>query len=275
MVRAALVQLNTGNDIPAMIPVVAGYVRDAAAASALFISTPETTHLMEMNRTSVLEKAYPEDEDPGLAQFRVLAKELGIWLHIGSLIIKVAAARLANRSFLIGPDGQIAARYDKMHLFDVDLGGGEAYRESALYDAGEKAVVVKTPVGTFGLSVCYDLRFPYLYRALAQAGADIILIPAAFTRPTGEAHWHVLQRARAIETGCYVLSAAQTGHHATGRDTYGHSLAIDPWGEVVADAGTEAGVTLVDLDLAKCVQARQKIPALQHGRDIDVTIVEV
>lgn len=273
--RAALVQLNTGNEMSSAIDAAEAFVRQAAEGGAHFISTPETTHLMEMNRRVVLEKTFFQDSDPGLKRFCFLAAELGVWLHIGSLIIKVADNRLANRSFMISPEGRILASYDKVHLFDVELGGGESYRESALYDAGGRAIVAKTPNGAFGLSVCYDLRFPYLYRALAQAGANVLLVPAAFTRPTGEAHWHTLLRARAIENGCYVIAAAQTGHHATGRDTFGHSVCIDPWGTVLADAGTAPGVTLVDLDLAKCAEARQKIPSLGHGRDVPVTTVEM
>lgn len=273
--RAALIQLNTGNVIEDAITVAEGFIREAVEQGAAFVSTPETTHLMEMNRTLVLEKTFPEDQDPGVKRFRALAAELGIWLHIGSLIIKVADNRLANRSFLFSPEGEMIATYDKMHLFDVDLGGGETYRESALYDAGDEALVVNTPIGNLGLSICYDLRFPYLYRALAHAGANILLIPAAFTKPTGEAHWHTLLRARAIETGCYVLAAAQTGLHATGRETFGHSLVVDPWGEIIADAGTATGPLLFDLDLAKCAEARQKIPSLMHDRDVKVTSKEV
>ncbi len=273
--RVALIQLNTGNIVADAVTAAEGYIREAAAGGATFVSTPETTHLMEMNRKVVLEKASFQDNDPGLKRFCALAAELEVWLHIGSLITKVADDRLANRGFLIGPDGEIKASYDKMHLFDVDLGGGEAYRESALYQGGQNAVVAKTPLANFGLSICYDLRFAYLYRALAKAGANVLLVPAAFTRPTGEAHWHILLRARAIETGCYVLAAAQTGHHATGRDTYGHSLIIDPWGRVVADAGEAVGVTYADLDLAKCAEARQKIPSLTHDRDVTVTTVDV
>ncbi|WP_286828932.1 MULTISPECIES: carbon-nitrogen hydrolase family protein [Kordiimonas] len=272
--RVALIQLNTGNVVADAVTAAEGYIREAAADGADFISTPETTHLMEMNRKVVLEKASFQDDDPGLKRFRTIAAELKVWLHIGSLITKVAEDRLANRGFLIGPDGEIKTSYDKMHLFDVDLGGGEAYRESALYDGGQSAVVAKTPLADFGLSICYDLRFAYLYRALAKAGANVLLVPAAFTRPTGEAHWHTLLRARAIETGCYVLAAAQTGLHATGRSTYGHSLIIDPWGSVVADAGTGVGVTIADLDLAKCAEARQKIPSLTHDRDVTVTTVD-
>ncbi|WP_417462147.1 carbon-nitrogen hydrolase family protein [Kordiimonas sp.] len=273
MLRAALVQLNTGNEIGPATDSAEALIREAALGGAQFVSTPETTHLMEMNRQAVLEKAFFQDKDPSLARFCALAKQLSIWLHIGSLITKVAEGRLANRSYLISPDGKIADAYNKMHLFDVDL-GGEAYRESALYDAGNKAIVAKTPLTTFGLSVCYDLRFPYLYRAMAEAGAMVLLVPAAFTRPTGKAHWHTLLKARAIETGCFVLAAAQTGHHATGRDTYGHSLAIDPWGEVLADAGEEVGVTFVDLDLAKVAEARQKVPSLNHGRSFETVYSE-
>ena len=273
--RAALVQLNTGNELLPAGRVAEEFIREAADGGADFVSTPETTHLMEMNRKVVLDKVFYQDEDPALVRFRELAAELGIWLHIGSLITKVAEDRLANRAHLISPEGVIVASYDKMHMFDVDLGGGEVYRESALYRPGTEAHVVKTPIGTFGISVCYDLRFPYLYRAMADAGANIMLIPAAFTKPTGEAHWHTLLRARAIETGSFVLAAAQTGHHATGRHTYGHSLGVSPWGEVLVDGGTEVGVSYCDIDLAKVAEARQKVPSLVHTRKFDVKVSEV
>lgn len=266
--RASLVQLTSGDEIAENIEVVCNLVRGAAAEGAAFVTTPETTHLMEMRRKAVLEKAFREQDDPGVAAFGALASELGIWLHIGSLVVKVADDRLANRSFLFGPDGGIKARYDKAHLFDVELGGGETYRESALYRPGTKVPVVNTEVGSFGLSICYDLRFPYLYRALAHAGANVLLVPAAFTQPTGRAHWHTLLKARAIETGSFVLAAAQTGDHATGRQTFGHSLAIDPWGTVIADGGTEPGVTTVDLDLKQVDKVRAKIPSLQHDRSV-------
>lgn len=268
--RAALLQLTSGDEIAPNVETVCAMIRQAAGEGADFVSTPETTHLMEMKRERVLAKTFVEAEDPGLKAFQGLAAELGIWLHIGSLIIKVADDKLANRSFLIAPTGDIAARYDKAHLFDVELGGGESYRESALYQAGETGVVAGTEAAAFGLSVCYDLRFPYLYRALAHAGANVLLVPAAFTQPTGDAHWHALLRARAIETGSFVLAAAQTGLHATGRRTYGHSLAIDPWGRVLADAGTETGITMVDLDLNQVDKVRQKIPSLQHDRAVKV-----
>lgn len=271
--RAALIQLNSGDEIDVNVDVAAELILQAADAGAQFVSTPETTHLMEMNRKRVLEKTFVEAEDPGLKAFCALARELGLWLHIGSLIIKVGDDRLANRAFLISPSGEIVARYDKAHLFDVELGNGESYRESALYQAGGDACVVEAPLGNLGISICYDLRFPYLYRALAHAGANIMLVPAAFTQPTGEAHWHTLLRARAIETGSFVLAAAQTGLHATGRQTYGHSLAIDPWGNVLADAGTKTGVTIVDLDISLVEKARRKIPSLTHDRDVTVTKV--
>lgn len=270
--RIALVQLTSGNEVAPNTSIVCDYIRGAAAAGARFISTPETTHLMEMDRQEVLKKASFEEKDAGLAAFQSLAAELDVWLHIGSLIIKVADDKLANRSFLISPTGEITARYDKAHLFDVELGGGESYRESALYQPGNATTVVDVEGMKVGLSVCYDLRFPYLYRDLAQAGANVLLVPAAFTQPTGEAHWHVLLRARAIENGCFVLAAAQTGMHATGRGTYGHSLAIDPWGGVIADAGEEAGFTIVDLDLAMIEKVRQKIPSLTHDRPVSVKL---
>jgi len=270
--RVALIQLTSGDEVSPNIEAVSGYIRSAAAAGARFVTTPETTHLMEMNRQRILDKASFEGDDKGLAALRTLAAELRIWLHIGSLIVKVSADKLANRSFLLSPTGEVAARYDKAHLFDVELGGGESYRESALYQPGDTTAVVDAGGMAVGLSVCYDLRFPYLYRDLAQAGAKVLLIPAAFTQPTGEAHWHILLRARAIETGCFVLAAAQTGLHATGRKTYGHSLAVDPWGTVIADAGEGAGFTIVDLDLAMVDKVRQKIPSLQHDRAVSVKI---
>lgn len=275
MVRTALIQLNSGDEVAPNVEQARQYILEATEAGAQFVSTPETTHLMEMKRTRVLHKAFAEQDDPGLKAFQAIAADRKIWLHVGSLIIKVGDERLANRGFLIAPSGEIAARYDKAHLFDVELGGGESYRESALYQSGETSTVVETGLAGFGMSICYDLRFPYLYRALAHAGANILLVPAAFTQPTGEAHWHTLLRARAIETGSFVLAAAQTGLHATGRRTYGHSLAISPWGEILADAGTETGVTLVDLDMKLVDKARQKIPSLRHDRDIDVVKVKL
>jgi deaminated glutathione amidase len=271
VLRVGMVQLTTGCEVAAAVDVAEALIREATAGGATFVTTPETTHLMEMNRTRVLEKASFEGDDVGLQRFQALALELGIWLHIGSLIIKVADDRLVNRAFMISPAGEIKARYDKLHLFDVDLPGGESYRESRLYQAGDEAVLVDTPYGKVGLTICYDLRFPYLYRTLAEAGASIILVPAAFTVKTGEAHWHTLLQARAIETGAYILAAAQTGLHDTGRSTYGHSLAVDPWGGVIADGGTKPGITLVDLDLAKVASSRLTMPSLRHKRSYQFT----
>jgi len=274
MLRVGIIQLNTGNQIGAATDAAEAMVREAAAGGAVFVTTPETSHMMEMDREAVLQKARFEADDPGLKRFQALARELGIWLHIGSLIVKIADDKLANRAFMISPEGDIRARYDKLHLFDVDLPNGESYRESRLYQAGSSAVTVETPFGTFGLTICYDLRFPHLYHALAEEGASIILVPAAFTVKTGEAHWHTLLRARAIETGAFVLAAAQTGKHSTGRSTYGHSLAVDPWGEVLADGGEQPGVTLVDLDLAKVAETRLTMPNLKHKRPYGVTQFE-
>jgi len=274
MLRVGIIQLNTGNHIGVAVDAADDLIREAAAGGATFVTTPETTHLMEMDREAVLQKAYVEADDPGLKRFQALARELGIWLHIGSLIIKVADGKLANRAFMISPEGDIRARYDKLHLFDVDLPNGESYRESRLYQAGKSAVTVETPFGTVGLTICYDLRFPHLYRTLAEEGVSIIMVPAAFTVKTGEAHWHTLLRARAIETGAFVLAAAQTGKHATGRSTYGHSLAVDPWGKILADGGAEPGVTLVDLDLAKVAETRLTMPNLKHKRPYGVTQFE-
>ena len=278
MLRVGLIQLNTGDQVALAVARAETLIREAAQGGAQLVTTPETTHLMEMDRSAVLDKAYVEDKDPGLKRFQALAQELGIWLHIGSLIIKVADDRLVNRAFMIAPSGEIKARYDKLHLFDVDLPGGESYRESRLYQAGDTAVVVDTLFGKVGLTICYDLRFPYLYRTLAEAGANIIMVPAAFTEKTGKAHWHTLLKARAIETGCYILAAAQAGIHATGRRTYGHSLAIDPWGQVIADAhdtlGDTPGATVIDLDLAKVTATRLTIPSLKHKRPYGLTQFE-
>jgi len=265
--RVALIQLTTGNDPEAAGVILEEQIEKAALGGAKLITTPETSHLMEMNRARVLEKARYEAEEPLLGQIQALAKAHGIWIHLGSLIIKVADDKLANRSYLINSDGDVTATYTKLHLFDVDLGGGEVYRESALYQAGDAGVVTETPWGKIGLSICYDLRFPSLYRMYAAAGADILMVPSAFTKPTGEAHWHTLLKARAIENGAFVLAAAQTGMHATGRETYGHSLAIDPWGEVLTDAGTSTGVFFADLDLEKVAKTRKRMPSLSHVRD--------
>ncbi len=265
---AACVQITAQRDFAPNIEATCDLVRRARDAGADLIMTPEITGMFEPNRELHLVKARDEAENPALAAFRELARETAAWILVGSLAIKLEPARLANRSFLIAPDGSIAARYDKIHMFDVDLKNGESYRESALYRPGDSSVLAALPWGTLGMTVCYDLRFPYLYRMLAQAGADFLSIPAAFTVPTGKAHWHVLQRARAIETGCFVFAPAQCGEHAEGRKTYGHSLIIDPWGEVLADAGEGAGFITAEIDPARIAEARRMVPALRHDRPV-------
>lgn len=264
---AACVQLRAGQKPGANIDAAEALIREAAAMGAQYVQTPEQTALMELRTEALFANIVAEAEDPALKRFTALAAELGIWLHVGSLAIRLAADKATNRAFVIRPDGKIAARYDKIHMFDVDLPSGESYRESKNYRPGTEAVAVDLPWGRLGLSICYDLRFAYLYRALAQAGADFLAIPAAFTRQTGEAHWHVLQRARAIETGCYVISAAQGGTHENGRQTFGHSLIVAPWGEVLAEAGTDPCVITASIDPAACATARARIPALKHDRN--------
>ncbi|MEA2936881.1 MAG: deaminated glutathione amidase, partial [Alphaproteobacteria bacterium] len=228
------------------------------------------TNIVANRRDLMLAATAPEESDPSLAAFRALAKRLGIHLHIGSLAIRISPERAANRSFLIDPQGEIVARYDKIHMFDVDLAGGESYRESRSYRPGESAVVADLPWGRLGLTICYDLRFPTLHRALAEAGSSFIAIPSAFTRQTGEAHWHVLMRARAIENTCFVFAAAQGGRHEDGRETFGHSLIVDPWGRVLAEGGTEPGVVLATIDTAEVAAVRARIPSLQHGRRFEL-----
>lgn len=270
--RAGLVQLNVGDDPVANLPGTVDLVRRAVAGGAGFVLTPECTNALSGNRTHQRAVLRHEDEDATLAALRDEAARAGIWLLIGSLGVLThdADGRFANRSFLIAPTGQIAARYDKIHMFDVNVSETEIYRESAGYRPGSAAVLADAGFARIGMTVCYDLRFAHLYRALAQAGAQILTVPAAFNHITGAAHWEVLLRARAIETGCFVLAPAQTGFHAethgTGRRTFGHSLAIAPWGEVLADAGTEPGITLVDLDLTEVTKARARVPSLSHDR---------
>ena len=225
--------------------------------------TPEVTNIMEIERETLFEAAEPESENRALADLQALADGLSIWLHIGSLAIRHTHDKLVNRSYLLAPNGRIAAYYDKIHMFDVSLANGEVYSESRNYAAGNRAVVAETPWGGLGLTICYDLRFPYLFRALALAGAKMIAIPAAFTRPTGEAHWHVLLRARAIETQCYIFAAAQGGDHEHGRKTYGHSLIVSPWGEILAEAGIEPGLIAADIDLARVNEIRARVPSLR------------
>jgi len=265
-----LVQMRTGLNPAANLDTAAALIRDAQAAGAHYVQTPEMTNIMEVKRERLLATIVAEDADPTLAAMRELARSLGIYLHLGSLAIKLSPDKAANRAFLIDPKGEIAARYDKIHMFDVDLAGGESYRESRNYRAGELAVVTDLPWGRLGISICYDLRFPNLYRALAEAGATMLAVPSAFTRQTGEAHWHVLLRARAIENGCFVLAAAQGGRHENGRETFGHSLIVDPWGRILAEGGTESGLIMGTIDLAEVAKARSRIPSLQHGRRFEL-----
>jgi predicted amidohydrolase len=267
---AAMIQLRTGLSPEASFNQAASLIRQAKDSGADYVLTPEMTNLMQENRKSLFALLRQEENDISLAGFRELARELQIFVHIGSLAVQASSERAANRSFLIDPSGDIVARYDKIHMFDVDLGNGETYRESANYQPGEVAVLSDLPWGRLGLTICYDLRFPALYRALAETGASFITIPSAFTKKTGEAHWHTLMRARAIETGCYIFAAAQGGKHENGRDTYGHSLIVDPWGTIIAEGGTEPGVVLAKIDPAKVVSVRQSIPSLQHGRRFSV-----
>ena len=273
--RAGLIQLTVTDDPEANLPVTVGLLRQAVAGGAGFVVTPELTNGLSSSRAHQRQVFRHEGDDPTLAALRDEAKAAGIWLLIGSLGLATqdADGRFANRSFLIAPDGSVAARYDKIHMFDVNVSATEVYRESEGYRPGAKAVVADTPFAKIGMTVCYDVRFPALYRRLAQGGAQIITVPAAFNHITGAAHWETLLRARAIETGCFVLAPAQTGFHpeahGKGRKTHGHSLAVAPWGEVLADAGVEPGVTLVDLDLGKVAEARARVPSLTHDRGFD------
>ncbi len=264
--RAGLVQLRSGPDMARNYREAAELIRAARAAGATFISTPEMTNVMDPDKDRVKAAARPEDHDLSVAGFAQLAADLNVHLHIGSLALQGPDGRLVNRGFIFAPDGRVLARYDKIHLFDVDLPTGESHRESASYRPGEEAVVVKTALASFGMAICYDVRFPALFNALAKNGAEVLLNPAAFTVPTGRAHWQVLLRARAIETGSFMLAAAQGGDHGHGRHTYGHSLIINPWGEVMAEAGEEPCVITADIDVAAVAEVRGRIPALQHGR---------
>jgi predicted amidohydrolase len=268
--RAALIQTRSGERPAANLDAAVRLIGEARAGGASYVQTPEMTNIMVASRDKLLAAIVPEENDASLATFRELARKLEIWLHIGSLAVKTAADRAANRGFLIDPHGEIVARYDKIHMFDVDLAGGESYRESRSYKPGDLAVLHDLPWGRLGLTICYDLRFPSLYRALGEAGASFLAIPSAFTKQTGEAHWHVLNRARAIENGCYVLAAAQGGRHENGRETFGHSLVVDPWGRVIAEGGTEPGVVFAEIDPAEVAKARGRVPSLQHGRRFEV-----
>ncbi len=267
--RVGLVQLNSGDDPQENLPVTVEFVREAAARGAQFILTPEVTNCISLDRRQQDRVLQHEDDDITLRALRKQAQALGVWLLIGSLGLKTddPDGRFANRSFLIGPEGQIVARYDKIHMFDVEIDETESYRESAGYRPGDRAVLARADFARIGMSICYDVRFPYLYRRLAQSGAGILTVPAAFSPVTGKAHWHSLLRARAIENGAFVLAPAQTGHHGGTRYTYGHSLAVSPWGEVLADAGTDPGASMVDLDMKDVERSRARVPSLSHDRD--------
>lgn len=268
--RVGLIQMRSGRTPQANVDAAAKLIGEAKTAGADYVQTPEMTNIMEVRREQMFAAIVAEELDTSLATFRELARQLSMYLHIGSLAVKVAPDKAANRAFLIDPRGEIVARYDKIHMFDVDLANGESYRESRNYKPGELAVVADLPWGRLGVTICYDLRFPSLYRALAEGGSSFLAIPSAFTKQTGEAHWHVLNRARAVENGCYVFAAAQGGKHENGRETFGHSIVVDPWGRIVAEGGTEPGVVIADVDPAEVVAARSRIPSLQHGRRFEM-----
>jgi predicted amidohydrolase len=265
--KAALLQMTSGIDPAANAAVLIDAIQRAAAEGAVMLFTPEMSGLIDRDRTRAADALRTEAEDPVLAAVRDSAARVGVWTHLGSLAVR-EGDRLANRGFVIDDAGAVRARYDKLHLFDVDLPTGESWRESAAYRAGDGAVVVDTPVGRLGLSICYDLRFPDLYRALSDAGATVLAVPSAFTRPTGQAHWEPLLRARAIEAGAFVIAAAQTGQHEDGRATYGHALAVDPWGEVILDMGDGVGLGFVEIEPDRVTEVRSRIPALRHRRVI-------
>ena len=266
VVKIACIQTNSTPDPDENIASVSDLIREASASGAQIITTPEVVGMLEPNRASALSKAEPEENHRVLRAFRELACELDIWLLIGSISIKISKTKLSNRSFLINSNGEIVARYSKIHMFDVEVGDGNQYMESKTYEPGAEAVIVDTPWGLMGLTICYDIRFPHLFRDLAKAGARVIFSPAAFTKLTGEAHWHILQRARAIENGCFIVSPAQVGMHANARQTYGHSLVVDPWGSVLADGGNTVGYITADIDLSLVQISQNKVPSLLNDR---------
>ncbi len=268
--RVACIQTNSTRDYANNLEAIPPLVRAARDQGAELILTPENVSLLEPKSALLREKAEPEATHPALPVLSKLARDISAWLLLGSLAVRADDGRVWNRSILLDDRGEVVARYDKIHLFDVDLGGGEFYKESVTIQPGTQAVVAETPWGRLGMTVCYDLRFPHLYRTLAKAGVDFLSIPAAFTRTTGQAHWHVLQRARAVECGCYVFAPAQTGTHADGRQTFGHSLIVEPWGQVLADAGEDVGVIVADVDTGAVAEARRKVPSLRHDRVFDV-----
>jgi predicted amidohydrolase len=268
--KAAMIQMRAGLSPNANIDAAARLIGEAKNAGADYVQTPEMTNILAAKREQLFAAIVEEGQDASLATLRELARKLGIVIHVGSLAVRLTPEKAANRSFLIDPKGEVVARYDKIHMFDVDLAGGESYRESNNYRPGESGVLADLPWGRLGLTICYDLRFPALYRALAEAGAIMLAIPSAFTQQTGEAHWHVLNRARAIENGSFVFAAAQGGQHENGRATFGHSLIVDPWGRILAEGGTEPGVVMAEIDPAEVAKARARIPSLQHGRRFEI-----
>jgi predicted amidohydrolase len=268
--RVGLIQMRSGRVPAANLDAAVRLIGEAKSAGADYVQTPEMTNIMEVKRERLFAAIADEEHDASLATLRDLARKLGITIHVGSLAIKLSPDRAANRSFMIDAKGDIVARYDKIHMFDVDLANGESYRESNSYRPGDSAVLCDLPWGRLGLTVCYDLRFPALYRALAEAGATMLAIPSAFTKQTGEAHWHLLNRARAVENGSFVFAAAQGGKHENGRETFGHSLIVDPWGNILAEGGTEPGIFMAEIDPAAVAAARARIPSLQHGRRFEI-----
>lgn len=272
--KAGLIQMRSSREMAPNIEEASKLIRQAASQGATFISTPEMTNIFEPDRERLKAVVMSEREDLSVHGFSELAAKLKIWLHIGSVALKGDGDKLVNRGFLFNPKGEIVARYDKIHLFDVDLPNGDKYRESDTYAAGTEAVKVDLPFCSLGLSICYDVRQPALYNALAKAGANVLVVPAAFTVPTGKAHWHVLLRARAIETGSFIIAAAQGGMHDSGRETFGHSKVVDPWGKVIAEAGVEPEYLLFEIDPAESVAARARIPALVHAREFTLSEVK-
>lgn len=265
-IRVGCVQMRSSEDEQENVGAASELIREAAGKGARFVATPENTNIMAADGGTKMAKVHAESDDPSLPALADLANKLNIWLLIGSLAIRATDGKAFNRSYLIGPDGRVEARYDKIHLFDVDLASGERYRESDTVVPGEEAQVVALPWGRIGMSICYDVRFAQLYRSLAKAGAEVLTVPAAFTVPTGEAHWHILLRARAIENACFVLAPAQGGLHANGRKTFGHSLIVGPWGDVLAEAGTDPCTIVAELDLEETAKVRARVPALRHDR---------
>ncbi|MDB2415139.1 carbon-nitrogen hydrolase family protein [Rickettsiales bacterium] len=267
MLKVSCIQINSQNNMAQNIDKICSYIKEAAKNGAEFITLPENAALMPANEEESIKAAISMEDHPALSAFKSAAKDLNIWLLVGSIAVKHENSnKMANRSFLISPKGEVAAYYDKIHLFDVDIENGESHKESSRYEAGEKAVIAKLPFANIGMTICYDLRFPHLYRDLAKKGANIICVPAAFTKKTGEAHWHTLLKARAIETGCFIIAPAQTGTHPANRKTFGHSLIIDPWGKIISEAGTGEEIIYAQIDLKMVEKIRKQLPTINHDR---------